>query len=130
MRPMILTLMACAVALAACGGAANAPAANTQAASPTTAAAATATPAATTTAPPTASATATKASANNATAAQLLAAFESGGVPNASRWVREVEEYRPYPTDDPTFTKLKSNLAKYNPSADTLSRILAALSLP
>jgi Ni/Co efflux regulator RcnB len=53
-----------------------------------------------------------------------------GGVPNASRWVIEVQEYRPYPVDDPTFAKLKSNLAKYNPSADTLSRILAALSLP
>jgi competence protein ComEA len=51
-------------------------------------------------------------------------------VPNASRWVTEVQEYRPYPTDDPTFAKLRSNLAKYNPSADTLSRILAALSLP
>ena len=63
-------------------------------------------------------------------AKQLQAAFEAGGVPNASRWVVEVQEYRPYPTDDPSFAKLKSNLAKYNPSADTLSRILAALSLP
>ena len=51
-------------------------------------------------------------------------------MPNASRWVIEVQEYRPYPVDDPTFAKLKSNLAKYNPSAETLSRILAALSLP
>ena len=78
----------------------------------------------------TASSTAAKASANNASAAQLQAAFEAGGVPNASRWVIEVQEYRPYPVDDPTFAKLKSNLAKYNPSAETLSRILAALSLP
>jgi hypothetical protein len=129
MRQMIVMLIAGALALAACRGAANAPAANTQVATPTTAAA-TATPAPTSTAAATASATATRASANNATAAQLLAAFEAGGVPNASRWVREVEEYRPYPTDDPTFAKLKSNLAKYNPSADTLGRILAALSLP
>ena len=102
---------------------------NTPAASPTTAAA-TATPVATSTVAATTTAAAAKASANNATAAQLLAAFEAGGVPNASRWVREVEEYRPYPADDPTFAKLKSNLAKYNPSSDTLSRILAALSLP
>ena len=72
----------------------------------------------------------TKASANNATPAQLQAAFEAAGVPNASTWIKEVQEYRPYPTDDPTFAKLKSNLAKYNPSADTLSRILAALTLP
>ena len=129
MRPMIVTVIAGTLALAACGGAANAPAANTQPGSPTTAAA-TATHGATSTVAAAASATATKASANNATAAQLLAAFEAGGVPNASRWVREVEEYRPYPADDPSFAKLKSNLAKYNPSADTLSRILAALSLP
>ena len=131
MRPVFATLVAGAIALAACGGAANSPAANTPAASPTIAAVtATATPGATSTAAATASAAATKASANNATAAQLLAAFEAGGVPNASRWVREVEEYRPYPADDPSFAKLRSNLAKYNPSTDTLSRILAALSLP
>jgi len=130
MRTMLITLIATTVALAACGGAANAPAANTPAASPTTATAATATPVATSTTASTSSSTATKASANSATAAQLLAAFETAGVPNASRWVTEVQEYRPYPTDDPSFAKLKSNLAKYNPSADTLSRILAALSLP
>jgi hypothetical protein len=131
MRPLLFqALLAATVALAACGGAANSPTANTAVPSPTTAAAATATPGATSTAAATTSATPAKASANNATAAQLLAAFEAGGVPNASRWVREVEEYRPYPADDPSFAKLKSNLAKYNPSADTLSRILAALSLP
>jgi hypothetical protein len=130
MRPLLFrALLAATVALAACGGGANAPTANTPVASPT-ATAATASSVATNTVAATASSTATKASANDATAAQLLAAFEAGGVPNASRWVREVEEYRPYPTDDPTFAKLKSNLAKYNPSADTLSRILAALSLP
>ena len=126
-------LLAATVTLAACGGAASAPAANTREASPTTTAA-TATSFPTSTVAPTASSAATsaatKASANNATAAQLLAAFEAGGVPNASRWVREIEEYRPYPTEDPTFAKLKSNLAKYNPSVDTLQRILAALSLP
>jgi hypothetical protein len=127
--PLFRALLAATVMLGACGGAANAPTANTPVASPT-AAAATATSVATNTVAPSASSTATKASADNATAAQLLAAFEAGGVPNASRWVREVEEYRPYPTDDPTFAKLRSNLAKYNPSADTLSRILAALSVP
>jgi ABC-type glycerol-3-phosphate transport system substrate-binding protein len=127
MRPLLLALIVGTVALAACGGAASAPAANAPAASLTTA---TATPVATTTVTTTVSSGAAKASANSATAAQLQAAFEAAGVPNASRWVTEVQEYRPYPTNDPTFAKLKSNLAKYNPSADTLSRILAALSLP
>ena len=128
MRHVLKVLTAAAIALAACGGAASGGASDATA----TSAVATATPASTTTAAAaaTAASTATKASANNATAAQLQAAFEAGGVPNASRWVFEVQEYRPYPVDDPTFAKLKSNLAKYNPSADTLSRILAALSLP
>jgi hypothetical protein len=109
MRLVLSVLSAAAVAIAACGGAASSGAVDSTA---------------------TASSTAAKASANNASAAQLQAAFEAGGVPNASRWVIEVQEYRPYPVDDPTFAKLKSNLAKYNPSAETLSRILAALSLP
>jgi ABC-type transport system substrate-binding protein len=126
MRRVLTALIAAAVTLAACGGAAGTPAATATA----NATIATTTPASTSTAVATAASITTKASANNATAAQLQAAFEATGVPNASRWVTEVQEYRPYPTDDPTFAKLKSNLAKYNPSADTLSRILAALSLP
>jgi hypothetical protein len=119
-------LIAATVALIACGGAAAAPAAN--ATTPATVAT-TGASAASTAATGTATST-TKASANNATAVQLQAALEAAGVPNASRWVVEVQEYRPYPADDPSFAKLKSQLAKYNPSADTLSRILAALSLP
>ena len=127
MRPALSVLSAAAIAVAACGGAANGGASNATASAVITTVAPAATSA---TAAATAASTVTKASANNATAAQLQAAFEAGGVPNASRWVIEVQEYRPYPVDDPTFAKLKSNLAKYNPSADTLSRILAALSLP
>ena len=130
MRPVLNVLTAAAIALAACGGAASGGASNATAGATATATIAAATPTSTSTGAATSASTATKASANNATAAQLQAAFEAGGVPNASRWVIEVQEYRPYPTDDPTFAKLKSNLAKYNPSADTLSRILAALSLP
>jgi len=130
MRPVLSVLTAAAIALAACGGAANSGASNAAATTAIATAAPTATGAAAATAAATAGSTTAKASANNATAAQLQAAFEAGGVPNASRWVIEVQEYRPYPVDDPTFAKLKSNLAKYNPSADTLSRILASLSLP
>jgi competence protein ComEA len=130
MRYVLNVLTAAAVTLVACGGAPSTGAANATSNATATVTIATAAPASTSTAAATAAATNTKASANNATAAQLQAAFEAGGVPNASRWVIEVQEYRPYPVDDPTFAKLKSNLAKYNPSADTLSRILAALSLP
>lgn len=127
MKHVLSALMAATVLLVACGGAAATPAANPTATGLT---AATAAPAATGTAAATTASSTTKASANNATAAQLQAAFEAAGVPNASRWIIEVQEYRPYPTDDPSFAKLKSNLAKYNPSADTLSRILGALTLP
>jgi hypothetical protein len=130
MRPLLSVLSAAAIAIAACGGVTSSGASNATATARVTTVAPAATSAAAATAAATASSTTPRASANNATAAQLLAAFEAGGVPNASRWVVEVQEYRPYPVDDPTFAKLKSNLAKYNPSADTLSRILAALSLP
>jgi hypothetical protein len=130
MRHVLTALIAAGLTLAACGGAANTDAPGATADATAIATIATATSASTSTALATTAATTAKASANNATAAQLQAAFEAGGVLNASRWVIEVQEYRPYPVDDPTFAKLKSNLAKYNPSADTLSRILAALSLP
>ncbi len=67
--------------------------------------------------------------ANTATVEELTAAFEKNGISSADRWAHEVEEYRPYPTDDPTFAKLKQELSKYNPSADTLALIIASLSL-
>ena len=50
-------------------------------------------------------------------------------MPNGARWAKEVVEYRPYPTDDPTFAKLRSNLAKYNPPAGVADQIIATLSL-
>ena len=42
-------------------------------------------------------------SANDATEAEFVAAFEAAGITNASQWAHEVEEYRPYPADDPDF---------------------------
>jgi competence protein ComEA len=70
-----------------------------------------------------------KVDANTASVAELQAAFESNGIPQAARWAREVEEYRPYPTNDLTFGKLRQNLAKYNPAPDVLEKIIASLSL-
>jgi len=74
-------------------------------------------------------ATAQKVNANTATQAELLQAFQAAGIPNATQWVREVMEYRPYPTNDPTFAKLRTELAKYNPSPDVVDKIIATLSL-
>ena len=73
--------------------------------------------------------TSARVNANSATIAQLQAAFEAAGISNAARWAREVDEYRPYPTNDPSFAKLRGELAKYNPGAETLEKILATLSL-
>lgn len=74
-------------------------------------------------------ATVQKVNANTATQAELLQAFQAAGIPSAARWVMEVMEYRPYPTNDPTFAKLRTELAKYNPSPDVVDKIIATLSL-
>lgn len=68
-----------------------------------------------------------KVSANDATEAELVAAFEAAGIANAAKWADEVMEYRPYPTDDPELTALQEELAKYNPSPETLQQILDTL---
>jgi|SRR5581483_8498669 len=75
------------------------------------------------------SASGTRADANTASVSELTAALSANGVPNAGRWAREVEEYRPYPSNDPTFAKLRQNLAKYNPGDDVVEKIVGALSL-
>jgi hypothetical protein len=68
-----------------------------------------------------------KVNANTATSEQIQAALEAGGVPNAARWTREVIEYRPYPANDPSWAKLRQELAKYNPSSDVVDKIVAVL---
>ena len=80
----------------------------------------------------TAAATSTiaKVSANNATNAQLVSALTAAGVPNASSWAREVQEYRPYDANDTNLTKLRQNLVKYNPAPGVVDNIVSALSLP
>ena len=70
---------------------------------------------------------AAKVSANEASEAELVAAFTAAGVENPDKWAEEVEEYRPYPTDDPNFTKLRDELAKYNPGPGVVDKIVAAL---
>jgi hypothetical protein len=74
-------------------------------------------------------ATAQKVNVNTASQVELLQAFQTAGIPNAARWVTEVMEYRPYPTNDPTFAKLRAELAKYNPSPDVVDKIIATLGL-
>ncbi len=70
---------------------------------------------------------AAKVSANDATEDELVAAFEAAGIANAAKWADEVVEYRPYAADDPDFTTLREELAKYNPEAGTIDQIIAVL---
>ncbi len=79
------------------------------------------------TTPATASVTVVKVSANTASAAEIQKALEAAGVTNAARWTKEVMEYRPYAADDVNLSALKKELAKYNPSPETLAAILSAL---
>lgn len=119
--------LAAAFLFAACSGAAATPSA--AAGATTTPATPAASPAGTADAGATewTSGSATKVSANTASQSELLAALTAAGVPNASQWVREVMEYRPYASDDATLQRLQDNLAKYNPDPATLAAILAAL---
>jgi hypothetical protein len=105
-----------AIVLAGCGSSSS-----SQAAPATTPAAATVA------ATSTAAAIGAKVSANTASQEELTAAFTAAGISSADRWAREVTEYRPYPTDDPTFAALRSELAKYNPSPEVVDQIVATL---
>ncbi len=71
-----------------------------------------------------------KLSANSASRSELAAAFEAAGISNASKWAREVEEYRPYAEDDINYSKLRGELAKYNPAPGVVDSIIALLELP
>jgi hypothetical protein len=63
---------------------------------------------------------------NEASTSDLETAFEAAGVTNARRWAREVDEYRPYPTD-PDFAKLRQELGKYNIDPAILEMIISTL---
>ena len=116
----------------ACGAGATSSATATAAATSSAVSTAVATTAATSTAAASATpaTTVAKVSANNATNAQLTAAFTAAGIPNPSAWAREVQEYRPYDASDANMTKLRQNLAKYNPAPGVVDKIVATLSLP
>ena len=70
-----------------------------------------------------------KVSANRASRAEMQRAFEAAGIPNAARMAVEVEEYRPYPTNDPNMAKLRQELSKYNIPTNVVSQIIATLTL-
>lgn len=113
---LLLAGLALGTALVACGGSTPPPAA----------------PTSVPVAPPSAAGAAptqgtTRVSANDASEEELVSALTAAGVDNADRWADEVVEYRPYPADDPNFAKLRGELAKYNPSQETVDRIVSTL---
>ena len=140
--PLAGLAIAGALTLAACGRGSDTPTVTPAAQTPTTTApststSTTATPATSTSLTPTTAAPAAitttvgtvKVAANTASQAEIQKALEANGVANAANWAREVVEYRPYPTNDPTFAKLRQNLVKYNPGPGVVDQIVASLSL-
>jgi hypothetical protein len=109
---MACTAILLTLGLGACGGSTATPSA---------------TDSATNGAPSSTTSVGTKVSANTASEDEIAAALENAGVSNPERWAEEVVEYRPYPADDPNLTKLRDNLAKYNPGQETTDKIVSAL---
>jgi hypothetical protein len=70
-----------------------------------------------------------KVNANSASQDEIAQALGTAGVANSARWAREVVEYRPYPSGDPSFAKLRQELAKYNPGPGVVDQIISALTL-
>jgi hypothetical protein len=118
-RSLICVVTVVVLAVAGCGGSTTTNGSGASASSsPTTSSAA----AATATSQPGA-----KVSANTASESDIASAISAAGVSNAERWAKEAVEYRPYPADDPNMTKLRDNLAKYNPGQETVDKIVSAL---
>jgi hypothetical protein len=109
--------------LPACGGSTSTPGGT----APSTVIAPTSTNSDTAGATTSPTASSTKVSANTASEDEIAAALASAGVSNPERWAEEVVEYRPYPADDPNLTKLRENLAKYNPGQETTDKIVSVL---
>jgi hypothetical protein len=123
-RLLAVACLGLALVLAACTAGSIDPADPTTAADATAAAS---TPAPTSSATASATATTGAVSANTATESELVAALEAAGVSSADRWAREILEYRPYDTTDPTLQHLQDELAKYDPDPATLAGILSVL---
>jgi hypothetical protein len=125
---MICAAALLALILAACGGSTTTPSSTAPAAPPArTSGAATGSQTNGNGTDSASTSAGTKVSANTASEDEIATALTNAGVSNPERWAEEVVEYRPYPTDDPNLTKLRDNLAKYNPGQETTDKIVSAL---
>ena len=129
--PLSAAALAATLALAGCGASSASSSAATAAAASSTSTSVAPTPSdsdpASSGATSTTSGSTRKVNANEANEDEIAAALSAAGVPNADRWAREVAEYRPYPSDDPTWAKLRKELAKYNPADGVVDQIISVL---
>jgi hypothetical protein len=75
----------------------------------------------------TAQALAGKLDPNAGSEAELGALLQGAGVPESQRVAQLIVAGRPYPTDDPTYTRLREQLTKGNVTGDALTRIIGIL---
>jgi hypothetical protein len=68
-----------------------------------------------------------KTSINSSSDKDLAAALRANQVDDPEQWARRIGVERPYPTDDLGLTKLRQDLAQYNPDPETLDQITATL---
>ena len=127
--PLAAGLLACLLTLGACAGTTQESDSTADTATTSSSAAADASAAPSSATDPTTAAGTGQVSANDASVAELTEAFEVASIDNAEKWAHEVEEYRPYPTDDPNMTKLREELAKYNPGPGVVDQIVTTLAL-
>lgn len=112
--PLLIAAAATTALLAGCGSSGS----KTAAATTTTAAAS---------AGPTSTVAGAKVNANTASRAEIAKAFAAAGIPNADRWAKEVVQYRPYTAADTNFSKLRANLAKFNPGEPLVDKMVSVL---
>ncbi|MDT7706291.1 MAG: hypothetical protein QOG20_1898 [Pseudonocardiales bacterium] len=68
-----------------------------------------------------------KTSINSPSDKDIAAALRANQVDDPEQWARRIGVDRPYPTTDRNLTKLRQDLAQYNPDPETLNKIIATL---
>lgn len=69
----------------------------------------------------------TKLDVNTASPNQMRAAFAAAGILGASDWANAIEEGRPYPADDASWSKLRDVLAKAGAPNASVEQIIPLL---
>ena len=68
-----------------------------------------------------------KLDANTASANQMRAAFAAAGIFGAAEWAAAIEDGRPYPADDASWSKLRSVLTKAGAPSASIEQIITLL---